>query len=126
MSFAKNSGPMMVAFRDLPANIELYPVVVFYSQVSSIHNSSLLIRIMKRLKKSNIRFRILVSGLKSATICFVKSGPPRVKFSHLETLHAGKTLKKEVQVVLTLSFFYLCILLCSILRLTRALLGICI
>ena len=39
----------MVAFRDLPANIELYPVVVFYSQVSSIHNSSLLIRIMKRL-----------------------------------------------------------------------------
>jgi hypothetical protein len=31
LSFAKNSGELRLAFTDLPTNIELFPVVVFYS-----------------------------------------------------------------------------------------------
>jgi hypothetical protein len=31
LSFAKNGGDMRLAFADLPNNVDLYPVVVFYS-----------------------------------------------------------------------------------------------
>ena len=39
LSFAKNCGPMLVAFRhdsfrNIPSGAELFPAVVFYSQVS--------------------------------------------------------------------------------------------
>ena len=31
LSFAKNGGELRLAFTDLPTNVELFPVVVFYS-----------------------------------------------------------------------------------------------
>ena len=49
LSFAKNSGEMIVAFNNMPTNVELFPVVVFYS-----HNPGEKVQIddMRRKTKS--------------------------------------------------------------------------